>query len=101
MKKETLQARIEKHLYTKSGKLARKYDEVLELLNNPTRIMRPIYWRRKKGYSLHDSHEALEYGLTIIGIDYETGNDAPRGGMNGYYVKLTAKGKRQVRDFSK
>lgn len=99
MKKETLQARIEKHLYTKSGKLARKYDEVLELINNPTRIMRPIYWRRK-GDSLHDSHEVLEYGLAIIGIDYETGNDAPRGGKNGYYVKLTAKGKRQVREFA-
>lgn len=42
MKKETLQARIEKHLYTKSGKLARKYEEVIELLNNPNRIMRPI-----------------------------------------------------------
>ena len=99
MKKETLQARIENHLYTKSGKLARIYDEVLELLNNQNRIMRPIYWRGK-GDSLHDSHEALEYGLAIIGIDYETWNDAPRGGMNGYYVKLTAKGKRQVREFA-
>ena len=100
MKKETLQARIEKHLFTKSGKLARTYEEVIELLNNPNRIMRPIYWRAK-GDSLHDSHEALEYGLAILGIDYETGNDAPRGGMNGYFVKLTAKGKRQVKDFSK
>ena len=38
---------------------------------------------------------------SILGIDYETGNDAPRGGMNGYFVKLTEKGKRQVKDFSK
>lgn len=44
MKKETLQKRIEKHLYTKGGKLAKKYAEVIELLNNPDRIMRPIYW---------------------------------------------------------
>ena len=100
MKKATLQARIEKHLFTKSGKLARKYEEVIELLNNPDKIMRPIYWRRK-GDSLHDSHENLEYGLSILGVDYETGNDAPRGGLNGYFVRLTAKGKRQVRDFSK
>lgn len=100
MKKETLQARIEKHLFTKSGKLARKYEEVVELLNNPHRIMRPIYWRGK-GDSLHDSHEALEKGLSLLGIDYEVGNDAPRGGLNGYFVKLTAKGKRQVKDFSK
>lgn len=33
MKKETLQARIEKHLYTKGGSLAKKYEEVVELLN--------------------------------------------------------------------
>ena len=76
MKNETLQARIEKHLYTKSGKLARKYEEVIELLNNPNRIMRPIWWRGK-GDSLHDSHESLEYGLAVIGVDYTTGNDAP------------------------
>lgn len=94
MKKGTLQARIEKHLFTKSGKLARKYEEVIELLNNPDKIMRPIYWRRK-GDSLHDSHENLEYGLLILGVDYETGNDAPRGGLNGYFVRLTAKGKTQ------
>ena len=45
MKKETLQARIEKQLYTKGGKLAKKYEDVIELLNNPERVMRPIYWR--------------------------------------------------------
>lgn len=100
MKKETLQARIEKHLCTKTGNIARKYEEVMELLKNPNRVMRPIYWRGK-GDSLHDSHEALEYGLAILGVDYETGNDAPRGGLNGYYVKLTAKGKRQVKDYSR
>ncbi len=99
MKKETLQARIEKHLYTKSGKLASKYEEVVELLNHPDRIMRPVWWRRR-GSSLRDNHENLEHGLTVIGIDYTTGNDAPRGGKDGYFVRLTAKGKRQVREFA-
>ena len=100
MKKETLQVRIEKHLCTKTGSIARKYEEVIELVTNPNRVMRPIYWRGK-GDSLHDSHEALEYGLAILGVDYETGNDAPRCGLNGYYVKLTAKGKGQVKDYSR
>ena len=48
MKKETLQKRIEKHLYTKGGKLAKKYEDVIELLNNPERVMRPIYWGKKR-----------------------------------------------------
>lgn len=53
------------------------------------------------GESLHDNSANLEWGLHALGIDYETGNDAPRGGKNGYFVKLTAKGRRQVRDYNK
>ena len=100
MKKETLQKRIEKHLYTKGGKLAKKYEDVIVLLNNPERIMRPIYWGYK-GRTLHDGSANLEFGLQALGIDYEAGNDAPRGGKNGYYVKLTSKGRRQVADYNK
>lgn len=101
MKKETLQARIEKHLYTKGGALAKKYEEVIELLNNPERTMRPVYWAgHGRNISLHDSSANLEQGLSMLGIDYETGNDAPKGGKNGYFVRLTAKCKRQVKDFA-
>ena len=100
MKKETLQARIEKNLYTKGGKLAKKYELVIDLLNHPYRVMRPIYWGYK-GRTLHDGSANLEWGLHALGIDYETGNDAPRGGKNGYFVKLTAKGRRQVKEYNK
>ncbi len=101
MKKETLQARIEKHLFTKGGTLAKKYEEVVELLNNPERTMRPVYWSgHGRNISLHDSSANLEQGLSMLGIDYETGNDAPKGGKNGCFVRLTAKGKRQVKDFA-
>lgn len=34
--------------------------------------------------------------LAIWGVDHESGNDAPRGGVSGDYVKLTSKGKRQT-----
>lgn len=33
------------------------------------------------------------------GIDFETGNDAPRGGQLGNYIQLTAKGKRQTANY--
>ena len=100
MKKETLQARIKKHLYTKGGKLAKKDEDVIVRLNNPERVMRPIYGGYK-GRTLHDGSANLECGLQAIGIDYETGNDAPRGGKNGYFVKLTSKGRRQVADYNR
>ena len=37
--------------------------------------------------------------LKALGIDYTTGNDAPRGGAEGNYIELTAKGKRQIKEF--
>lgn len=37
--------------------------------------------------------------LTIWGIDFEIGNDAPRGGKSGNYVALTKKGLTQVKNF--
>lgn len=101
MKKETLQSRIEKHLYTKGGTLAKKYEEVVELLNNPNRTLRPICWcGRGRHINLSDKSAIIEQGLSLLGIAYETGNDAPKGGKNGYYIRLSAKGKRQVKDFA-
>lgn len=40
-----------------------------------------------------------EYYLTAWGIDFETGNDAPRGGVTGIFVKLTKKGQKQVKAY--
>lgn len=99
MKKETLQKRIEKRLYTKSGHLACKYEEVMDLLLHPEWVRRPVLWV-DKGRTLRDHHANIEEGLRLLGIDFETGNDAPRGGKEGYFIKLTAKGKRQVKDFA-
>lgn len=99
MKKETLQKRIEKKLYTKSGHLACKYKEVMDLLLHPEWDLRPVFWV-DKGRTLYDHHANIEEGLRLLGIDFETGNDAPRDGKNGYYIKLTAKGKRQVKEFA-
>lgn len=39
--------------------------------------------------------------MELLGIDYTTGNDAPRGGKTGDYVELTPKGKRQVAEWVK
>lgn len=101
MKAETLQKRIEKNLFTKAGKLAVKYEEVMELLRNPCQTIHPIHWRVSgRHVYITGNNYNLENGLKLLGIDYETGNDAPRGGMNGYYVRLTAKGKRQVEEFA-
>ena len=99
MKAETLQQRIERNLYTKKGQLAKIYRETIELLQHPDRVLHPVQWGNK-GRSLSDHSANIERGLDLIDIDYCTGNDAPRGGRNGYYIRLTPKGKRQVKEYA-
>ena len=41
----------------------------------------------------------VKEGLRLIGIDFDEGNDAPRGGLNGNYMVLTSKGKRQSKEW--
>ena len=98
MKKETLQERIEKNLYTKSGTLMKKYEDVIDILLHPDRKFRPCCWTNK-GRSLRDYRMNVTEGLRLIGIDFDEGNDAPRGGLNGNYIVLTSKGKRQSKEW--
>ena len=98
MKKETLQKRIEDKLYTKSGKLQKKYEDVITILLHPERKFRPCCWTNK-GRSLRDYRMNVTEGLRLISIDFESGNDAPRGGLNGNYIVLTSKGKRQSKEY--
>lgn len=102
MKKETLQKRIEKNLYTKKGTLASKYGVVMFLLENPNYVSRPVRWHNagRGRYQLEDHSYNIEHALTLLGVSYETGNDAPRGGKEGYYIRLTPKGKRQVKEYA-
>lgn len=98
MKKETLQKRIEDKLYTRSGKLQKKYEDVIDILLHPDRKFRPTVWTNK-GRSLRDYRMNVTEGLRLIGIAFEEGNDAPRGGLNGNYIVLTSKGKRQSKEW--
>lgn len=102
MKATTLQSRIEKNLFTKKGTLHSRYINPIGLLKHPDTVARPRKWNRNGSHmTLVDSSHNYVYVLTVLGIDYETGNDAPRCGAEGYYIKLTKKGRNQVRDFAK
>ena len=67
MKKETLQKRIEKHLYTKGGKLAKKYEDVIELLNNPDfaiSVFRQLKAEREENQRLYTVNQQQEQIIT-------------------------------------
>ena len=100
MKAETLQKRIEANLYTKKGTLARKYEDVVYMLSHPDYVACPCRWLGH-GSSLKDSRAIYIDGLTAVGVDFVVHNVAPRGGMEGWRIRLTKKGKRQAREFAK
>lgn len=43
-----------------------------------------------------DTLEVLRYAGMVRGVDFEFGNDAPKGGLTGNYLKLTAKGRKKI-----
>ena len=104
MKKETLEKRIAANLLTKTGTVKVKYQPVINLLKNPTLVLRPTSWRKSRGasyWSISDKSFDITEGLDLLKIDYEEGNDGPRGGASWNYIKLTKKGQRQVKDYAR
>lgn len=101
MKATTLQKRINSNLCTTKGVLQCKYYMIEDLL-----IKGKFYGKHYRGHgrfvTLSDCgyYNAIQ-ALKLLGIDYTTGNDAPRGGKTGDFVQLTAKGQRQVAEWVK
>lgn len=102
MKRETIEKRIKENLYTKAGKLMVKYSAPVEWLQRGGKDrVHPCTWCRSgRHISLSDHRSDYIIALKKLGIDYVADNDAPRGGMEGEYIELTAKGKRQVKEYS-
>lgn len=101
MKATTLNSRIKKNLTTKTGSIYSKFSDVIYLIEHPENIIRPVSWSRSnKRFNLRDVSSQIIDGLNRIGIDFETGNDAPRGGKEGFFIRLTKKGQNQVKDYN-
>lgn len=96
MKAKNLFDKIECVCTFKNGKHKKDYWHIVRLLKRRKAKHHYLYYCR--GYLLTDKVPLL---LKAIGVDYATGNDAPRGGKTGNFVYLTPKGKRQVRELVK
>jgi hypothetical protein len=56
-------------------------------------VLRPVYsqgssWKQS---TLVDKSTELESVLRLLKIEFSTGNDSPRGGKTGYFVKINTK----------
>lgn len=101
MKSTTLQKRIEKNLFTAKGTLVCRYSFLDDFL-----IRGIWHGKRYTGRGRHLSLSTTQYLAAIeiceaLQLDFELGNDAPRGGKEGDFVKLTAKGQRQIKEYVK
>lgn len=100
MKAATLRKRIATRLTTKDGALKKRYEHIWAfILHAGTRYHGKTWRRSGRHVTLEDSrHRALREALDLLGLDYATGNDAPRGGAEGDYIELAPKGLRQTRE---
>lgn len=101
MKATILQARIEKYLFTKSGKLAARYSSLTESLKKGKFYGGGYTGSGRFSRATLAEHFAIKEAWTLLGLDFIEGNDAPRGGVTGTYIELTSKGKRQVKEWVK
>lgn len=97
MKTSTIKKRLEKR-YTGS-KSAKAYRIILDIINgtNQTRmvngnLIRPCQTSGSGRFTTNlDYTKETENLLTLLGIKFESGNDAPRGGLTGNYIKVLTK----------
>lgn len=88
--KTVLLSKIAKLETPKKGSIAR--DWLIEIANGKKTI-RPVYSQGSswKHSSLHDRRYEIETPLKKLGIEYQTGNDAPMGGKTGAFLRITTK----------
>ncbi len=68
------------------------YQWVNEMINGKTEF-RPVYSQGSswKNSTLFDRRNEFSALLTALKINYVSGNDAPKGGKTGAFVKITTK----------
>lgn len=101
MNKQTIENKIKAFFYTKKGVLAERFRFLADFL-----VKGKWYGKSWNGSGRHINLSDTQYRAAIeicekLGLDFEVGNDAPRGGKSGDFVALTAKGKRQVAEWVK
>jgi hypothetical protein len=97
MKAQTLQQRLEKR-YTGS-KTAKSYQIIKDLITGQNytysvkgNIIRPCRTSGMGRFTTNlDYTNDVEALLKLLGIRYETGNDSPKGGKPGNFIKVLTK----------
>lgn len=72
------------------SKTSKAYEYVMTIINDGVKMLHPNYTSGSGRYiSIQEHASATKDLLKKLGIEFETGNDAPRGGKCGEYIKIT------------
>lgn len=87
MNKEIIKARLQRLKINKTTEAYRLLNEWLQVPENPK--IRTC-WKTGTGRFCHNLDYTSDFTtlLARLGVIYEIGNDAPRGGKNGNYVQI-------------
>lgn len=87
MNKEIIKARLQRLKINKTTEAYRLLNEWLQVPENPK--IRTC-WKTGTGRFCHNLDYTSDFTtlLARLGVRYEIGNDAPRGGKNGIYVQI-------------
>ena len=87
MRKETIKKRLEKAKVNKNSSAFRLLSEWLNASDNV--IIRPCWSSGRGRFCTNlDYTEQLKGLLTSLNVRYVSGNDAPRGGKCGNFIKI-------------
>lgn len=78
------------NIFKKDGELKTRYKYVLELLKSGEKLFHLKYWTgsNKHRTLVETDHSNLIDVLNYYQINFELGNDAPKGGVTGDFIKL-------------
>lgn len=94
-----LSKKIQKLVLTKSGKVHTNYFKALSDSRIEGNKIYPKTWGGSgRHISLNDKSFYIRNILNVCGYKINTGNDAPRGGKEGDYFKLSSQAMKVIKD---
>jgi len=84
----------------KNGTLQQKYSEAIQDILTRNGLIYPLAWNRSKGkFSLRDRQKVYMDIANFLKIVPLTGNDSPRGGKTGQFIRFSEHDLFKIRGF--
>lgn len=99
-----LKSATKKLILTAKGEVSKNFVNALfcARFEDNTRKIYPCKWfKNGRNFACTDKTETITSVLKAQGYKYEEGNDAPKGGLEGNYIKLSAKAYEFLQSFRK